>query len=209
VTSCAVSFLNCRSNLKDLSDAPVSSGVFVVRLSAPAASALTRTVIGSVSSAPPPRALTRIVDEPSVASEGTFTSSRTSPGLLGETATPSTTYPPPIRLADQPLGTPLIDSEMSAARVESTVRLKLTLLPGATATAGNGVVTSSPFAAPTVGAKTVRTRDEMTSAAIVGARRANLLSKVSLLDIRDMVGLLRRRLCQSRPRRYNHHTIQA
>ncbi len=43
-------------------------------------------------------------------------------------------------------------------------------------------MTSSPFAAPTVGAKTARTSDEMTSAAGAGTRRATLLSKVSLLD---------------------------
>ena len=44
-------------------------------------------------------------------------------------------------------------------------------------------MTSSPFAAPTVGAKTVRTSDEMTSANVAGARRATLLSKVSLLVV--------------------------
>jgi hypothetical protein len=44
-------------------------------------------------------------------------------------------------------------------------------------------VTSSPFAALIDGARTVRTSDEMTSAAVAGARRATLLSKMSLLDI--------------------------
>ena len=181
VTSWAVSFLSWRSNLNDLSEAPVSSGVFVVSVIAPAASALTRTVTGSVSAAPPPRALTRMLAVPSAASAGTVTSRRTLPALPGDTARPSTTKPPPIRPAVQPFGTPVNDSATSAERVELTVRSKLTLLPGATATAGYGVVTSSPFAAPTVGARTVRTSDEMTSAAVAGARRATLMSKVSLL----------------------------
>ena len=181
VTSWAVSFLSVRSNLNSLSDAPVSSGVLVVSVMLPAASALTRIEIGSTSSAPPPRAVTRMVDELFVASAGTVTSSRAVPGLPGAAATASTTLPPPMRLAVQPLGMPLNDSATSAARVDDTVRSKLTLLPGATATAGYGVVTSSPFVAPTVGAKIGRTSAEMTSAAVTGARRATLLCKVSLL----------------------------
>ena len=56
--------------------------------------------------------------------------------MLGVTATPSTTKPPPSRLAVQPLGTPLIASDTLAERVEETLRSKLTFVPGATATAG-------------------------------------------------------------------------
>ena len=183
VTSWAVSFLSCRSNLNSLSEAPVSSGVLVVRVSVPAASAFTRMLTGSVSSAPPPRAWTRIVDVPAAASAGTVTSSRTSPVPPADTATASTTNPPPSRLAVQPLGTPANDRSMSARRTELTSRSKLTLLPGATTTPGNGVVTSRPSAAPAIGANVAMPSDEMTSAAMMGARRATLVRKVSLLGI--------------------------
>ena len=91
-------------------------------------------------------------------------------------------------LAVHPLGTPVRDSATSACRVDVTRRSKLTLLPGATTTAGNWVVTSRPFAAPTTGANAVRPSDEMTSAAMMGARRATLVRKVSLLGIGLGVG---------------------
>jgi hypothetical protein len=66
--------------------------------------------------------------------------------------------------------------------VKSTVRSKLTFVPGATATAGNGVVTSRPSSADTAGANAPRTRVEMTSAVVTGPDRAKLLRKMSLLD---------------------------
>ncbi len=161
---------------------PVSVGVDVVSVMSPAASASTRTEICSTSWAPPPRAVTRIVEVPAAASAGTSTSSRTSAAVPEVTATASTTNPPPSRLAVQPSGTPLRASATLAVRVESTVRSKLTFVPGATATAGKGVVTSRPSSAETAGASVHRTRIEMTSAVVARVDRAKLLRKVSLLD---------------------------
>jgi hypothetical protein len=65
--------------------------------------------------------------------------------------------------------------------VEDTFRSKLTFVPGATATAGNGVVTSNPPSADTAGTKVHRTRVAMASAVVARTGRANVLLKGSLL----------------------------
>jgi hypothetical protein len=127
------------------------------------------------------------------------------PAVVGVAVTASMTLPPPLRLAVQPAGTPLSVSATVAVRVEASVRSNETLEPGATATAGNGVVTVRPSAAPTAG--TVATRIEIAnmSAAAIRACRATLLGKVILLcRWRDPRGRairtsgMRRGICQTR-----------
>ena len=62
-----------------------------------------------------------------------------------------------------------------------TVRSNDTLEPGATATAGYGVVTVRPSAAPTAGTVAISIENANMSAAIVRTCRATLLGKVTLL----------------------------
>ena len=62
---------------------------------------------------------------------------------------------------------------------DETVRSNETLEPGATATAGNGVVTSRPLSAATDGTATPRIENASMSAAVIRTCRATLLGKVT------------------------------
>ena len=82
-----------------------------------------------------------------MASAGTETSSRTVEGLSAVVRTPSTTKPPPKREAVHPVGVFLTARPTRSLVGVWIVRSKLTFEPGATATAGYGVVSVSASAA--------------------------------------------------------------
>ena len=85
------------------------------------------------------------------------------------------------------------------------------MFPGATDTAVNGVVTSSPLLAETAGANAARMSDEEMSAAVTWARRATGLRNRCPPGVRDRLStqgpLDHRRICQRPRRRYNSASI--
>ena len=127
------------------------------------------------------------------------------------TETPSTTNPPPRRLAVQPSGTPVSERATFAWRVEVTVRSKLTLLPGATATAGKRRRDLQAVVRGTDRRREDRQdegRDDERGRGW-GTPRDTPAQGVPPRMVRRHSRLRRRRICQSRRRRYNPDTIQA
>jgi len=151
--SSGVSLVSVRLKLNDASLAPLSCGVSVVSVTSPAALGETRTSTASVADAPEAVVpLTSIRWVPAVAAAGTVTLSVILVAVEPSDWMPSIVNPPPRRTAVHPVGTAPTASVTRPGWAVVTERSKLGFEPGATAMAGNGVVSVIADAALAAGA---------------------------------------------------------